>query len=73
MTSASTFADIASVQGAPVDLFPTADSPSVGADPNRNNNFTFAQAGADLGSDQSRCPFSAHIRYDETLDPIARI
>ncbi|KAJ7255242.1 fungal peroxidase [Mycena rebaudengoi] len=43
--------------GAPVDLAPLADDPVLGADPNRNNNFTFAGV-----TDQSRCPFSAHIR-----------
>ncbi|EJD36462.1 DyP-type peroxidase [Auricularia subglabra TFB-10046 SS5] len=48
--------------GAPIDLAPTADDPALGADPQRNNNFTFAHAGSDLSTDQSRCPFSAHIR-----------
>ncbi|KAJ7255204.1 fungal peroxidase [Mycena rebaudengoi] len=43
--------------GAPVALAPLADDPALGADPNRNNNFTFGEA-----ADQSRCPFSAHIR-----------
>ncbi|GJJ12992.1 hypothetical protein Clacol_007241 [Clathrus columnatus] len=48
--------------GAPVDLAPLFDDPVLGADPQRNNNFTFAHPGSDLTSDQSRCPFSAHIR-----------
>lgn len=48
--------------GAPLDLAPLADDPSLGADPNRNNNFDYSHAGSDLTSDQSRCPFSAHIR-----------
>nr|UQK85136.1 dye decolorizing peroxidase [uncultured fungus] len=43
--------------GAPVDLAPLADDPALGADPNRNNNFTFGSV-----TDQTKCPFSAHIR-----------
>ena len=49
-------------QGAPVDLTPLFDDPVLGADPNRNNNFTFAHPGEDIKSNQTRCPFSAHIR-----------
>lgn len=48
--------------GAPVDLSPTEDDPALGADPQRNNNFDFAHNGSDITQDQSRCPFSAHIR-----------
>lgn len=51
--------------GAPIDLSPTQDDPALGADPQRNNNFDFNHpeiANFDLQSDQSRCPFSAHIR-----------
>ncbi|EJD46896.1 DyP-type peroxidase [Auricularia subglabra TFB-10046 SS5] len=48
--------------GAPLDLAPTADDPALGTDPQRNNNFTFAHHGAQIQTDQSRCPFSAHIR-----------
>jgi len=43
--------------GAPVDLTPLKDDPALGADPQRRNNFDFSDA-----TDQSRCPFSAHIR-----------
>ncbi|KAF8584882.1 DyP-type peroxidase [Ramaria rubella] len=43
--------------GAPVDLTPLQDDPALGADPFRNNNFTFFGPG-----DNSRCPFAAHIR-----------
>lgn len=45
-----------------VDLAPLADDPALGADPLRNNDFDFAGGGIDIKSDQSRCPFSAHIR-----------
>lgn len=48
--------------GAPIDLVPDADDSALGADPERNNNFDFSHPGADITSDQSRCPFGAHIR-----------
>ncbi|KAF8590826.1 fungal peroxidase [Ramaria rubella] len=48
--------------GAPIDLTPLFDDPVLGADPTRNNNFTFAHPGEDILSNQTRCPFSAHIR-----------
>ncbi|MCJ1393012.1 hypothetical protein MMC18_005884 [Xylographa bjoerkii] len=46
--------------GAPVDLAPTKDDPALGADPLRNNNFSY-----NFPNDQTtqdRCPFAAHIR-----------
>ncbi|EJD48744.1 DyP-type peroxidase [Auricularia subglabra TFB-10046 SS5] len=48
--------------GAPIDLTPTADDPALGADAQRNNNFTYFHDGFNLATDQSHCPFSAHIR-----------
>ncbi len=48
--------------GAPTDITPLVDDPTLGADPQSNNNFDFAHAASSLISDQSRCPFSAHIR-----------
>ncbi|KIK63492.1 hypothetical protein GYMLUDRAFT_241962 [Collybiopsis luxurians FD-317 M1] len=48
--------------GAPIDLAPLADDPTLAADPQRNNNFNFTHPGFDLTTDQSHCPFSAHIR-----------
>lgn len=48
--------------GAPVDLSPTVDDPTLGADPERNNNFNYGHLLSSLNTDQSRCPFSAHIR-----------
>ncbi|KAJ7476657.1 fungal peroxidase [Mycena latifolia] len=48
--------------GAPVDLAPLFDDPALGADPTRNNNFTFEHPDAVLSTNQTRCPFSAHIR-----------
>ncbi|KAF8144414.1 fungal peroxidase [Mycena galopus ATCC 62051] len=48
--------------GAPVDLAPLFDDPELGADPKRNNNFTFQHSDAIDSTDQTRCPFSAHIR-----------
>jgi len=48
--------------GAPVDLAPLFDDPQLGADANRNNDFTYAHQGEDIQSNQTRCPFSAHTR-----------
>ncbi|KAJ7931189.1 dye-decolorizing peroxidase precursor [Mycena leptocephala] len=52
--------------GAPVMLAPLVDNPALGADPTRNNNFTYGAPGQTTGksntTDQSKCPFSAHIR-----------
>ena len=38
------------------------DNPILAQDPNQNNNFTFAHPGEDIKTNQTRCPFSAHIR-----------
>ncbi|MCJ1287576.1 hypothetical protein MMC26_006928 [Xylographa opegraphella] len=46
--------------GAPIDLTPEQDDPVLGADPLRNNNFSY-----NILNDQTtqdRCPFVAHIR-----------
>jgi hypothetical protein len=43
--------------GAPLALTPSQDDSTVGADPQRNNNFDFSD---DQG--ERRCPFGAHIR-----------
>ncbi|KAF9265671.1 fungal peroxidase [Marasmius fiardii PR-910] len=48
--------------GAPIDLAPLRDNKALGKDPNRNNDFTFRHPGADLLTNQTNCPFSAHIR-----------
>ncbi|KAJ6501278.1 hypothetical protein DFH09DRAFT_326447 [Mycena vulgaris] len=50
--------------GAPVFLAPFADDPALGADPTRNNDFTYAESGQSVAStaNQTKCPFSAHIR-----------
>ncbi|KAJ7128313.1 fungal peroxidase [Mycena epipterygia] len=50
--------------GAPVFLAPLVDDPALGADPTRNNNFTYALPGQTVANstDQTKCPFSAHIR-----------
>lgn len=50
------------IQGAPVDLSPLHDDPVLAADPTRNNNFNFTHPGFNFTSDQTHCPFSAHIR-----------
>lgn len=48
--------------GAPTDLAPVTDDPALGADPQRNNNFDFTHPFKLIATDQSECPFSAHIR-----------
>ncbi|KAF8518411.1 fungal peroxidase [Hysterangium stoloniferum] len=48
--------------GAPVDLAPLFDDPDLANDNTRNNNFDFSHPNEDLHSNQTRCPFSAHIR-----------
>lgn len=48
--------------GAPVDLTPLVDNPTLGADPHNNNNFDFQHFGDSITSDETYCPFSAHIR-----------
>jgi deferrochelatase/peroxidase EfeB len=53
------------LQGAPIDLAPTQDDLSIAADIQRNQNFTYDHPeiqGFNLSSDQTRCPFSAHMR-----------
>lgn len=52
------------LQGAPVDLSPRVDNATLGADPTANNAFDYKHGDAfDFASDQSHCPFAAHIRY----------
>ncbi|KAF7335654.1 DyP-type peroxidase [Mycena venus] len=50
--------------GAPIFLTPKFDDPDLGKDKFRNNDFTFAEPGQNSSdpTDQSKCPFSAHIR-----------
>jgi deferrochelatase/peroxidase EfeB len=43
-----------SAQGAPVDLAPLFDDPALGADPTRNNDFTFQHADSVLATNQTR-------------------
>jgi deferrochelatase/peroxidase EfeB len=43
--------------GAPIDITPLQDDKALADDPQRNNNFDFLDA-----TDQSRCPFAAHVR-----------
>jgi deferrochelatase/peroxidase EfeB len=53
------------LKGTPVDVSPVTDDPSIGADPQRNQNFDFNHpeiSGFSTTSDQTHCPFSAHIR-----------
>ncbi|KAL0565437.1 dye-decolorizing heme-containing peroxidase [Marasmius crinis-equi] len=51
--------------GAPIDLAPLRDDPALAKDDQRNNNFNFAHpelgSAFDLTTNQTLCPFSAHI------------
>ncbi|KAF8576379.1 Dyp-type peroxidase [Ramaria rubella] len=48
--------------GAPIDITPLKDDPVLAADPQRNNNFDFSNKSFPQPTDQSHCPFAAHIR-----------
>ena len=48
--------------GAPIDLTPIVDDPALGADPQRNDNFSFDRTSPDDQTTQDRCPFAAHVR-----------
>ena len=48
--------------GAPIDLSPLADDPALGADPQQNNDFDFTHPFELIATDQSECPFAAHVR-----------
>jgi len=48
--------------GAPIDIATLKDDPALGADPERNNDFDFSFTNPDDQTDQTRCPFAAHIR-----------
>jgi Dyp-type peroxidase family len=51
--------------GAPLVLAPEHDNPKLGTDPNRNNDFSYADDMAGL-----KCPFSAHIRRVNPRDAL---
>ena len=51
--------------GAPLVLAPEHDDPALGTDPNRNNNFSYAD-----DMDGLKCPFSAHIRRINPRDAL---
>ena len=53
--------------GAPLVLAPEHDDPALGADPNRNNNFSYADDMNGL-----KCPFSAHIRRINPRDALKK-
>ncbi|KAF5367752.1 hypothetical protein D9758_009862 [Tetrapyrgos nigripes] len=57
--------------GAPIDLAPLRDDPDLAIDVNRNNDFTFDHPeipGFDITTNQTFCPFSAHIRKSRPRD-----
>lgn len=55
--------------GAPIDITPTKDDPVLAKDPQRNNNFNF---GGDDQTDQTKCPFAAHIRKTNPRDDLSQ-
>ncbi|KAF8485531.1 Dyp-type peroxidase [Gautieria morchelliformis] len=52
--------------GAPTDLAPTQDDTELAKEPTRNNNFDFSDP-----TDQSHCPFAAHIRKTNPRSDLA--
>jgi len=48
--------------GAPIDLTPLRDNPEIAKDKDQNNNFDYSMANPPDITDQTRCPFSAHLR-----------
>jgi len=48
--------------GAPVDKTPTVDNVPLANDITQNNNFDYTHSGFPFNTDQSHCPFGAHIR-----------
>ncbi|KIK61171.1 hypothetical protein GYMLUDRAFT_166740 [Collybiopsis luxurians FD-317 M1] len=60
--------------GAPIDLTPLKDDPVLAVDHNRNNDFNFTHPddpNFDFKTNQSYCPFSAHIRKTNPRADIA--
>lgn len=55
--------------GAPIDITPVKDDPELAKDPQRNNNFNF---GGEDQTDQTKCPFAAHIRKTNPRDDLAQ-
>ncbi|KIJ50725.1 hypothetical protein M422DRAFT_245377 [Sphaerobolus stellatus SS14] len=51
-------------KSAPVDLAPKFDDPALGADPTRNNNFTFSHPDQDISKDQTK-PCSNFLRLTQ--------
>nr|UQK85146.1 dye decolorizing peroxidase [uncultured fungus] len=56
--------------GAPIDKTPLVDDPVMAADPYQNNNFDFFHLLSNFTSDQSHCPFAAHIRKTRPRDDL---
>ena len=53
--------DYSDFPGAPIQAAPNADDTALAGDAHRNNDFVF-------GGNQTRCPFSAHIRKTNPRD-----
>lgn len=54
-----------------MDLAPLKDDPKLGADPLRNNNFSYGFP--EDAQTQDRCPFAAHLRKTNPRDDLERL